>query len=191
MFSKLERNIFRDTNVLPIFINETEQKYFELMYPGRQSELWTPKISKQLLPSRPKNNAFIYFGSYAHHQKPGIIWFLNKVFNPLRNMDSSFTVHFWGLGAGSFNDPMNGIFCHGEYNQPGLPMMDEGLFINPDLLGGGIKFKIAEWLEMGVPFISTPFGVEGFIFQRNENIIISDTSEWLDKIQLYFNLRRK
>jgi hypothetical protein len=188
LFSKLELKILRDFNVLPIFINETEKNFFKLMFPERQSKLWSPQISKQILPEKINKRAFIYFGSYAHHQTPGIIWFLQNIFTQLRTLHNSFTVHFWGTGGDFLDDPERGIFSHGFYDKDGLPMMGEGMYINPDLLGGGIKYKIVDWIEKGVPFISTPFGVEGYKFEINENIIIADIEKWMEKIETYFNL---
>jgi len=191
LFSRLERNIFRDNNTIPIFINITEQSFFKLMYPRRKNELWIPQLTKQ--PQTRKSASitknFIYFGSYAHHQTPGITWFINNIFKPLKENDPEFNLHFWGVGGRYLNEPKIGIYHHGEYHQSGLPMANEGLFINPDLLGGGIKFKIKDWLEEGVPFISTPFGVEGYEFQPNNNIIIADANDWLEQIEQYFKLK--
>jgi len=188
LFSKLELNIFRDKNIIPIFINETEKDFFNLMYPGRVNELWAPQLSNQLPSHRASKNNFIYFGSYAHHQTPGINWFINEIFSPLKKNNPEFELHFWGMGGSNLNNPKVGIYHHGEYHYDGLPMANEGLFINPDLLGGGIKFKIREWLEKGVPFISTPFGVEGYNFQQSENIIIAEADDWLKQLELYFKL---
>lgn len=190
LFSKLECTIFRDNNIVPIFINENECQLFKLYYPGRNCELWCPELTKQVMPTTPTKASFIYFGAHAHHQKPGIIWFLKKVFAPLKEKWPSVTMHFWGIGGGSFHNPERGIYHHGDYSGDFLPMAGEGLFINPDLLGGGIKFKVGEWLSKGVPFISTPYGIEGYEFKPHENIIIADTDEWVNRLEDYFLLRK-
>jgi hypothetical protein len=187
VFSRLERRILSDPLIEPIFINKTEQQFFELIYPNRRSLVWAPKTEKQNTPIAPAKPAFVYFGSYASHQLPGIIYFIKNVYLPLKQTYPIITLNFWGRGGKELHDPQNDIFHHGDYLGDGLPMQNDALFVNPDLQGGGIKFKIAEWLEVGVPFITTPYGIEGYTYNKNEHIIVSDISRWEEMIVKYFH----
>jgi hypothetical protein len=186
MFSKLEKEILNDLKVSPVFINKTERDFFQLMYPGRKSVVWFPEVKKQTLPTSPKKAALVYFGSHAHHQSPGIKMFISKIFLPLRKKYPVITLNFWGMGGAEYHCPTQGIFYHGDYKGTDLPMRKEALFVNPDLLGGGIKFKVLEWLEKGASFITTPYGIEGYSFKNNENIIVADISEWKKEIECFF-----
>lgn len=184
--SRLEREILQDSHVYPIFINSSEADLFKLVYPGRNYDLWSPAAFKQRTSLPPTKPMLVYFGSYVHHQKPGLDWFLANVFAPLHRKIPELSMNFWGVGGGFYHAPDMGIHYHGDFVGEGLPMEGAGFFVNPDILGGGIKFKIAEWLERGVPFISTPYGIEGYAFQASENIIVSDLDNWKIQLENYF-----
>lgn len=186
LFSKLEREILADIKVFPVFINRTESDFFQLMFPCRKSALWFPSMNDQTFPDSPKKAALVYFGSHSHHQVPGINLVIKQVFLPLRSKYSKITLNFWGIGGRKYHDPCKGIYHHGDYAGKDLPMKHEALFLNPDLLGGGVKFKVCDWLEKGAAFITTPFGIEGYNYKKNENIIVADIFEWRNKIEDYF-----
>ncbi|BDD87662.1 hypothetical protein DPPLL_20270 [Desulfofustis limnaeus] len=186
IFSRLESIILNDRKAYPIFINDIEQKFFELMFPGRESSVWSPIVSNQVFPTYPRKPDFVYFGSHAHHQTPGIKKFISEVFQPLKNRWPTINFHLWGRGGAEYHCPSKGILHHGDYNGESIPMAGEGLFINPDLLGGGVKFKVLEWLENGIAFISTPYGVEGYSFKPNRNIIVAEIFDWIKQIESYF-----
>ena len=57
--------------------------------------------------------------------------------------------------------------------------------IVPILVGSGIRMKILESSQIGVPFITTSVGVEGLPFQDAKDCFIADTSaDFVNKIQL-------
>jgi len=43
--------------------------------------------------------------------------------------------------------------------------------------GAGIKGKIGQSLEFGLPLVTTKIGAEGFDFKENTNCIVADTKE--------------
>jgi hypothetical protein len=66
-------------------------------------------------------------------------------------------------------------------------MDGNGLFVIPDLLGGGIKVKTGDALRQGVPFVTTPFGAEGYEFDHCEGRIVAELPDWSDRINMYFS----
>lgn len=58
------------------------------------------------------------------------------------------------------------------------------LYINPDIIGGGIKLKLQTLIEAGVPFISSVFGFEGYSHSIIDNryIIVEEEANWVKKI---------
>ena len=58
------------------------------------------------------------------------------------------------------------------------------LYINPDIIGGGIKLKLQTLIEAGVPFISSVFGYEGYSKSMIDNryIIVEEDTHWAEKI---------
>lgn len=58
------------------------------------------------------------------------------------------------------------------------------LYINPDIIGGGIKLKLQTLIEAGVPFISSVFGFEGYSHSIIDNryIIVEEEANWVKKL---------
>jgi len=63
------------------------------------------------------------------------------------------------------------------------------IFVAPLRYGAGIKGKIGQSLEFGLPLVTTNIGAEGFDFQGNRHVIVGNTShEIVDNIlSLYLN----
>lgn len=54
-----------------------------------------------------------------------------------------------------------------------------GIFIIPLKSGSGVKIKMLQALSLGLPIISTSYGVEGLSIQHNKEIILANTAtEW-------------
>ncbi|TDO72795.1 glycosyltransferase involved in cell wall biosynthesis [Flavobacterium chryseum] len=67
--------------------------------------------------------------------------------------------------------------------------LNSRIFVAPLLYGAGIKGKIGQSLEFGLPLVTTNIGAEGFNFEENRNITVGNTSrEIVDNIiSLYQN----
>ncbi len=187
---RLEKEILRDRKVLPVFITEEECNFFHMLYPGRAALVWpvveAAAVSKLVVSIVPDSQRLVWFGSLSHHKKYALEYFIAKVYTPLKLQMPSLQLHVFGSGSERFNRPLAGISGHGYYSGEGFPFGGKALFINPDLLGGGIKLKIDAWLKNGIPFISTPYGVEGYKISESSSILIRDIDEWADAISVYF-----
>ena len=63
--------------------------------------------------------------------------------------------------------------------------LNSKIFVAPLRYGAGIKGKIGQSLEFGLPLVTTNIGAEGFDFGYNKEYVIGNTSqEIVDKIQL-------
>jgi hypothetical protein len=187
---RLEKEILKDQHVLPVFITEEECNFFHMLYPGRTALIWpvvdTSAIRKSFVNSEPGSPRLVWFGSLSHHKKYALEYFIAKVYTPLKMRMPLLQLHVFGAGSERFNRPMADISGHGYYSDEGFPFGGKALFINPDLLGGGIKLKVDEWLKNGIPFISTPYGVEGYKVSESGSILIRDIDKWADAISVYF-----
>ncbi|WP_264537014.1 glycosyltransferase [Flavobacterium sp. N1736] len=67
--------------------------------------------------------------------------------------------------------------------------LNSRIFVAPLRYGAGIKGKIGQSLEFGLPLVTTNVGAEGFNFQENRNMMVGNTSrEIVDNIiSLYQN----
>ena len=135
---------------------------------------------------RPSKARLIYFGGTASHQRIGVRRFIDDTFAELRAKRSDTEFHLWGHGTESFDDPARGVFGHGFHAGSGLPLEGDGLFVIPDLLGGGVKVKTGDALRQGVAFLTTPFGAEGYEFDRVEGRMVAEMPAWAGEIERYF-----
>lgn len=55
--------------------------------------------------------------------------------------------------------------------------LNSRIFVAPLRYGAGIKGKIGQSLEYGLPLVTTNIGAEGFDFGKNKNIVIGNTSQ--------------
>jgi hypothetical protein len=92
----------------------------------------------------------------------------------------------WGVGTERFANPQNGVYGHGFRRENGLPFDGDGLFVIPDLLGGGIKIKTGDALADGRAFITTPFGMEGYEPAHDPNVLTADFESWPAVTTSYF-----
>lgn len=191
-FYKLEKKIFHDSNVYKIFISDEDRLYYTMNF-GKKSDscVWgfTPDMNKAVSKrSEAQKTKIVHVGGLQTHKIDGIIWFINEVFLPLRNTYPTLEFHMWGQGSRAFDDETKGIYGHGFYDGNDLPLTDRGLYINPDLIGGGVKIKLISYFEEGASFISTPFGYEGYNTDLvdNKHYFVVEKDCWLSFLRDYF-----
>jgi hypothetical protein len=185
--SRLERTICSDPLVSPIFINPAEQQCFSLTWPGRSSSLWGPEPVTSGELRHPTCQRLIYLGGTGSHQRFGLVRFLDTVFRPLARRYPRLELHLWGDGTESLDAPGSRIFGHGFWTGNGLPHEGDGLFVIPDLLGGGIKIKTGDSIRDGRAFVTTPFGAEGYEWAGGDGRFVAELPDWTQVISSYFN----
>ena len=186
-FSRLEREILADPLVDPILIAEAERRYVELVYPGRPIEVWNPPIEVASVRPRPTVPRLAYMGSLAAHQRVGMRYFVDRILPEIREAVPELEFHMFGNGSTAWDQPDRGVHGHGFHDGDGLPLDGDALFVCPDLLGGGIKIKVGEWLQWGLPFIATPYAMDGYDLPTMDNVIVADIDDWRNSIIAYFS----
>lgn len=186
---KLEREIFQDKNCYKIFISDEDRDYYTSNF-GKtsDSETWTyvPNtilIKQNRLHIVNLEKKLIWFGGLESHKMASIIWFIKNVYPQIREAIPEIEFHLWGKNTLKINYPDKKIFGHGFYNGTGLPNPN-GLYINPDIIGGGIKLKLLSLFEQGAIFISSPYGFEGYSKDLIDNkyCYVEENDKWADKI---------
>jgi hypothetical protein len=189
LLTRLEREILSDRNVTPIFITKEEFNFFRVIHPAKQAYCWSvvkanyTQSTSELTAIKP---IIVWFGGVSMHKSYSLRYFINHIFPQLKKPIPELSFHMFGKGTENLSDEAMHIHGHGFYEGTELPYGKEALYINPDLLGGGVKLKIGDLLEAGVPFISTPFGVEGYTIHSQANIIIAEIDSWRECILHYF-----
>lgn len=185
---KLERNILNDSNTYKIFISDEDRDYYTSMFGQYEdSETWIMKVDTQQIKNKRVSinysNKIVWFGGIESHKESSVLWFIKDILPKIKEKIKNIEFHLWGRGTNKFNDNKNGIYAHGYYKETGFPT-NNALYINPDLIGGGVKIKLATLIEEGIPFISTPFGFEGYPKELIDNnyCIVVEKEKWVETI---------
>lgn len=191
-FYQLEKEIFQDDNVYKIFISEEDRDYYCSMF-GKytDSEVWgfMPDM-KKAVSNRidSQKTKLVHFGGLQFHKIDSMKWFINDVFKPLHIKNPSVEFHLWGVFTDTFNSPEKGVFGHGIYQGDELPLVEDGLYVNPDLVGCGVKIKLMDYFEKGASFITTPYGYEGYPLEYIDDKFYHriEPEQWLAFLDNYF-----
>jgi len=186
--TKLENEIFNDRNVYKIFITDEDRDFYRSMYGiVSDSETWSLVPELSLINSNRRkicfSNKLVWFGGIESHKECSVLWFINEVLPKIKKKVPSVEFHLWGKNTEKFANESSAVYGHGFYQGNGLPMED-CLYLNPDITGGGIKLKLITLLENGAPFISTPFGFEGYSKELvdGEYCHVVEEDNWVETI---------
>lgn len=160
---RLEQKIFMDSNCEKIFISEEDYEYYTLMTGMKKNAstlLFKPKRKKVYC--RRIDYKLVWFGGVEAHKYASINWFINEIFPQIKVKHPLAEFHLWGKNTELFDKSSNAVYGHGFFDSNGVPFNGNALFINPDIIGGGVKIKLLSYFENGLFFITTPFGFEGY-----------------------------
>lgn len=185
--TKLEKEIINDSLAYKIFISQEDLNFYQLIT-GRFSDctVWPfrPKLPNISLEQPKSISKLIWFGGIDTHKKKSIDWFVNKVLPKIQQSISEIEFHLWGRRTEMYNNPSRKIFGHGFWVMEGFPCVEGVLYVNPDIIGGGVKLKLFSLIEEGIPFVSTVFGFEGYDKKMIDNSmrIVTDTEHFAEAI---------
>lgn len=163
--ARLERLIFSDRNITPVFLCKEDQDFYESLTGRADSLLWSVQVDLAERPSNPPDSEIrylVYFGSVDTHKKDSIDFFISKVYPGLKKHFPELEFKLYGSGTEHYQMPEKGIAGHGRYHGSDFPHAQDGLYLNPDLTGGGVKIKVKYYFENNLRFLTTPYGFEGY-----------------------------
>lgn len=124
-------------------------------------------------------NKLIFLGSSDHRPNlEGIMWFLENVWNHILEKKSDTKLQIIGKWQHRFINQIKNSYRNVEllgYVPSIEPYLDGAIMIVPILTGSGMRMKIVDAANHGIPFITTRVGVEGMDFRNDEECFIEDT----------------
>ncbi len=187
-YYKIERDIMNDRNSTKIFVTQEDMDYYRSNFGiTSDSYVWVGEYDALRSPRKyhpiGKVDKVVWFGGVESHKYNSVCWFIDKVFPQVKHKFPFITFHLYGAGTQQFDNPTKGIYGHGFYEGNDVPGMGTSLYVNPDIIGSGIKLKLLTYLREGVPFITTPFGFEGYSMELADNYcIVSEQEHWVEDI---------
>lgn len=137
-----------------------------------------------------ERQGIVFIGGYKH--KPNVdavIWLINEIMPIVRQKLGDIPVYL----LGSYPTPevcslnSNTVFVPGYLADVNSYFMNSRIFVAPLRYGAGMKGKIGQSLEYGLPIVSTSIGVEGMSLIDDHSVLIAnDTDTFANKIiELY------
>lgn len=124
----------------------------------------------------------LFVGSYGHPPNADAIkWFVDDIFPKIRKQDSSIKLHVVGSGMpdklrNHLNATAN-VMVEGFVSDTVLRdlLRHTRVFVAPLRYGAGVKGKIGQAIEYGVPVVSTHIGAEGMRLIDGKSCMVADT----------------
>lgn len=110
----------------------------------------------------------------------GVNWFLHSVWPKIKEKIPQAQLHLAGRHFPDNFYSSEGVVIHGEVENAVAFMQSLDALVVPLLSGSGVRIKIIEALQLGVPLISTPLGVEGIDLKHDKHAYICrDTDDFI------------
>jgi glycosyltransferase involved in cell wall biosynthesis len=127
----------------------------------------------------PFRNKLVFIGSSGHlPNTDGIDWFIKEILPEVEKGIPDIKLEIIGRWEPDYKkryQKRNIVFSGFIENLE--TVFFSSLLIVPIRIGSGMRLKIIEAVNLGVPFITTTIGVEGLNFENNKECIIADSAE--------------
>ena len=190
----LTKKLFRGISQRNSYLVEAENAWkFDAMCYISQDEMnrsksrygkayWLPpSIESDLHSEKDFNNKcfkVIYTGMFGWPPNAeGAIWFTKEILPLMRKQKNNIEFHFIGSNPPSELKKIHDgkqVFVHGYIEDISFFWKNADAFIVPLKSGGGIRIKIIEALNAGIPVITTAKGVEGLPCKPGRDLLVAD-----------------
>ena len=124
----------------------------------------------------PKNLVFLGPGQHLPN-KIGIHWFLENCWNNIKSHDDEYKLKIIGFWEDSDKEPIlkeyKDVYFEG-YVEDIHTALSNSIMIVPITIGSGIRMKILEAANIGVPIVSTKVGAEGIDLCNGKDCFLTD-----------------
>lgn len=167
-----------------LFPSIEEKKYLEKINPDFRVEVYPVYIIHEIL-KRPYaisgRDGLMFLGGYAH--KPNVdavFWFAEEILPFIARRMPDIVMHVYGSKMPDEMKRLDGpnIKIHGFVSDEELQKVYESarMTVIPLRFGAGIKGKVVEALQFGLPVVTTSIGAEGFM-EADDYMQIADKAE--------------
>lgn len=190
--SSLEKKLLKlpENKINKFYLICEEEKNYLFNHYSRDYDTLPVKLPIKRNSTKTHNEDFkwdfslVWFGGLSSHKKFGMNYFIRTIFPQILSLDSSIKLDLYGSGSEYFNNNMLNIKGFGFIENFSFFERKNSIFINPDIIGGGVKIKLYELYNEKTICLSTALGAEGFPYIEKWNeLIIGDIGGWPDIIK--------
>ena len=145
----------------------------------------------QLIAPVESEKRIIFIGPEFHAPNhEGVMWFLNNCWTKIRAIDAAYRFDIIGNWsedtARTLTSRYEGVACLGFVDD--LQTATRGAtMIVPVFVGSGIRMKILESAQWGMPIVTTTVGAEGLPLKDRKHVMIADTPDAFVKAIIAFD----
>jgi GT2 family glycosyltransferase/glycosyltransferase involved in cell wall biosynthesis len=139
----------------------------------------------------------LFIGGYAHLPNiDGIKWFVDDIFPIVSKQIPGIKIHVVGSNMPEdlkqYLSKRKGVIVDGFLEDISPLLTKSRVFVAPLRYGAGVKGKVGQAIEFGVPVVSTTIGAEGMNLKNGTSIALADTPEAFAQsiIDLYFDQKK-
>ena len=163
--SKYEKKLLQELDYIAA-ISSVDYDFFKLETTNQVEIIPVSMLPIKTVDSIAKNQ-ICFIGNFGWFPNvEGMSWFINKVFPILKIDYPLLTLHIAGFESKEAlsNLVSDGIVIHGPVNDAALFIKTHGIFVSPIFSGSGIKIKVLEAMNAGVPMVLSKKSAEGIGF---------------------------
>ncbi|MFC3561744.1 glycosyltransferase family 4 protein [Pedobacter jamesrossensis] len=192
-FKKLELELANKSDAT-ITVTDTEKVLLE--NENIKNVYVVPNIHQLQMPlqeiSFKDRKGIVFIGGYKHEPNiDAVKWFMHEILPKIWNSLGKIPVYL--LGSFPTNEisafANENVFVPGYIEDVSEYFLKSKVFIAPLRYGAGMKGKIGQSLEFGLPIVSTSIGAEGMNLIHENNVLIADEADDFanEVIRLYQN----
>ena len=188
-YQELEHSIWDNADII-LYFSKAEVDIVKKYNPKAcvyDVPLYTDDVFKNSKYNAGERKDLLFVGSFNH--KPnldGILWFVNKVFPKVQSLYEDIKLYIVGSNPTKeiINLANKNIIVTGYISDEELSSLygKVRLVVAPLLYGAGIKGKIIEALQQGLPVLTTDIGAEGIANDNNAISIANTEKEWISNL---------
>jgi glycosyltransferase involved in cell wall biosynthesis len=136
----------------------------------------------------------LFVGGYAHLPNiDGIKWFVDDIFPIVSKQIPGIKIHVVGSNMPKdleqYLSKRKGVIVDGFVEDISPILTKSRVFVAPLRYGAGVKGKVGQAIEFGIPVVSTTIGAEGMKLKNGTSISLADSPEAFAQsiIDLYFD----
>ncbi len=183
-FRRFAPSVMRKCNLL-WFISDSEREDHIRRAPadaGKSAFLPTHVSPEDLRPFRGSGNTALFVGSLTiSHNTDSVDWYIKNIHHRMLDVPG-YSFQVAGRTAGrpipalrALIQSVKGAAMEEDPETLDAVYAHAAVFVNPVICGAGIKIKVVQAIQAGLPVVSTSMGIEGTGFRDNIHVLVGDT----------------
>lgn len=183
-FRLFSPSVMRQCDLLWFISDEERREHLEKVPRDSERSVFLPTHVNpaDLHPYTASGKVVLFVGTLTiSHNIDSVVWFADHIHPQLRNIDG-YRFQIAGRTAGHPTPLLDHLIMANEQialdkDPVSLDNLYRGaaIFVNPVIRGAGIKIKVVQALQAGLPVVSTTMGMEGTGFVPGEHLLVADT----------------